>query len=185
MSSVREIPTYLLSLRYPGTSATTQSLVCYNSQIQVIVPLLPAGRSIIYTTKPPPGVYAMIGHWAKFGSDLLPNSGRVTAEHFGIMNVNEVCSQLIIETEREALTVITEQMPLTYTITNLSPLAQRVEMVGYVVIIPTVDDMKIVMDALRRLHTSKEAESLLQQASYQLSLISGHPEEPRPPLGGS
>jgi len=84
----------------------------------------------------------------------------------------------------EYFAIVTEQEPAYLSLTNISPLAQRWETLADFMVIPSPEDLKIVLDALRRLYTSTTSEKLLQQAVHLLGVLSGEPQEPLPSVGG-
>ena len=183
--NVPSIITYILSLRYPGTRAEQMNWVCYNGFVQVRVPLIPPGMVINYTTRPLRGVFAWIGYSTSFGSDMVPDTFAITATQYGSVPYSAVVTQGFRDYERQGFIVITEQEPVLYSVTNISPVGQKGEVLGHIVVVPTIDNMKQIIDALERLHTSTKSEQLLQQAVYLLGLLSGQPVEPLPSVGES
>lgn len=180
-----EIIRYLLSLRYPGAETGRMNWVCYLSNLQVIIPLVPPGATVTYTVRPLHGVYAHLGYATQFNSEVVPNSFMGEITQYGAPAFTGTLTQRRRDDGFEIFQFITEQEPTYFNVTNVSPLAQRGETIFWYVVIPTPQDMVTVLDALRRLHTTTESERLLQQAAHLLGLISGQPQEPRPPIGGS
>lgn len=183
--NLSEVISYLFSLRYPGAEDPRGNLVCYQGFSQVVIPVLPSGRTIRYTVRPQYGTFAFLGYIRMIGSDMVPNSFSYVMEIAGTIPMGGTITQVNRDMEHPGYMLITEREPLTITATNISPLAQRGEMLGLGVVIPTVKDLETINDALRRLHTSTESERLLQQAAYLLGVLTGQPLEPRPPIGGS
>lgn len=175
---------YLLSLRYPGSEASGGNKVCYSYAYQVILPMLGPGQIVSFTTTPPLGVFAWIAFTAVGGSDAVPEAFRLQSSHFGIVGNDHIVTQTVRDLGREGLTVITANSPFTYTVTNLSPLGQRGEIVAKLLVVPSIHDMETIQDALRRMHTSQVSEELLRQIAYSLGRISGVELKPLPPLGG-
>ena len=180
-----EIINYLLTLRYPGSEQERQNWVCYRGNIQYIVPLIWPGQTIAYTVKPLQGSYAMLGYGTRFGTDMVPDAFTITVSWFGSQVISGQVTQSIKDNTQEGFVLVTEQEPMYYSITNISPLVQKGEMFGSILTISSPQNLETIMDALRRLHTSTESEQLLQQAVYLLGILSGQPLEPLPPVGGS
>jgi len=180
-----EIINYLLTLRYPGSDTERQSWVCYRGFIQYYLPLIPPGQSPSYTVRPLQGVYAWLGYNCVFGSELPPNTCSGTITQFGSKPFSGLVTQSVRDNNIAGFVLATEQEPMYITCNNISPLAQRVEMISDGLMISSPQDMVTILDALRRLHTSTESEELLQQAVTLLGVLSGQPQEPRPPVGGS
>ena len=179
-----EVINYLLTLRYPGSESDRQNWVCYRSGYQVIIPVVPPGATIAYTVQPLHGVYAWLGWSTRFGTDMVPNVFTGTIRQYGTIPVNGVLSQRMRDDAIEYFILVTEQEPTHITVSNISPLGQRLEVLGDMIVIPTPKDLATITDALRRLHTSARSEQLQQEAAYSLSVLSGQPLEPRPPIGG-
>lgn len=181
-----DIINYLLTLRYPGSETGRQNWVCYHGVLQVIVPIIASGQTINYTARPLAGVHAWIGYSTKFGSDVPPNVLTGTVQQYGAIPYSGVITQALRDNEIEGFLLITEQEPEYLSVTNISPLAQRGECIGSYLVVPSPQDMETIFDALRRLHTSKESEELLQRIASRLDEISGQPQTltPKPPLGG-
>jgi len=180
-----EIINYLLTLRYPGSEEGKLNWVCYRNSIQTIIPLLPAGVTVNFTFKPLYGSYAWLVWASRIGTDIVPYTFSATITQYGNTPVQGIGSQRGLNDAAEYFSVVTEQETAYTSVTNLGPLAEHWEVWADFIVIPTVQDLKTILDALRRLHTSTESERLLQQAVYLLGLLSGQPQEPRPPIGGS
>jgi len=180
-----EIINYLLTLRYPSSAQERQNWVCYRGFIQYLVPLIWPGQTIPYTVKPLAGIYAWLGYDIRFASDMVPNTFTGTISQFGSRPFSGQVTQAVRDNNIEGFVMTTEQEPMYMSVTNISPLAQRGEMIGTALMISSPQDLATIFDALRRLHTSTESEQLLQQAVYLLGILSGQPQEPRPPVGGS
>jgi len=180
-----EIINYLLTLRYPSSAQERQNWVCYRGFIQYLVPLILPGQTIPYTVKPLHGIYAWLGYDIRFASDMVPNTFTGTISQFGSRPFSGQVTQVVRDNNIEGFVMTTEQEPMYMSVTNISPLAQRGEMIGTALMISSPQDLATILDALRRLHTSTESEQLLQQAVYLLGILSGQPQEPRPPVGGS
>lgn len=179
---IPDIILYLESLKYPSSGAELPNRVCYPTDYQVRIPFIWPGQVLSFITRPSAGNYAWITWAGVPATDVVPNTLRLQSFHYGIVPTDMVVTQVVRDFRREGLTIITEQMPFTYILTNISPLAQRAELIAEVLVIPSINDFLIIMDALRRLHTSKSVEALLEQANAQLNIISG--KGPKPSLGG-
>ena len=185
MSYLPDIINYLLTLRYPGSEKERQNWVCYRGFVQYRVPLIWPFQTIAYTVRPLSGTYALLGYDIKFASEMVPDTFIGTIGQFGSRLFSGRVTQIVRENNIEGFVLTTEQEPTQMSVTNISPLAQRGEMVGSGLIISSPQDLATILDALRRLQTSTESEQLLQQAVHLLGILSGEPQEPRPPVGGS
>ena len=179
-----EVIAYLLTLRYPGSETGKMNWVCYRGGWQVILPVVPAGITIPYTIRPLEGSAAWLGYATRFGTDMVPNVFTGTISQHGTTPYSGILTQRARDDAFEYFILTTEQEPTRLTITNISPLAERAEVTGDFVVIPSPQDLVTVTDALRRLHTSEVSEQLQQQGNYLLGVLSGGRQEPRPPVGG-
>lgn len=180
-----EVINYLLTLRYPGSEEGKLNWVCYRGVVQTVAPLVPPGVTLNYTFRPLYGSYAWLVWSTRCGTDVVPNAFSGTIQQYGSTPWSGIATQRGLTDPAEYFAVVTEQEPGYVSVTNLSPVVQHWEALADFIVIPTVQDLKTILDALRRLHTSTESEQLLQQAVYLLGLLSGQPQEPRPPIGGS
>jgi len=181
---IPEVINYLLTLRYPGSEEGRQNWVCYRSGHQTIVPVFPPNTTVKYTVTPLHGVYAWLAWASRFGDDMVPNTFSGTIVFYGTMPLSATLSSRVKNDPFEYLTLITEQEPMEITMSNISPLGQRAEILSDFLVIPSSHDLATIIDALRRLNTSEKSENLLQQANYLLGVLADKPVEPRPPLGG-
>jgi len=180
-----EIISFLLSLKYPGSELERMNWICYRGASQLIIPLMPPNTTISYTARPLHGSYAWLYYSTRMGTDVLPNVFTGTVNQYGTTPYSGLVTQRMRDDPLEFLLLVTEQEPIYMSVSNISPLAQRFESYGDFIVIPTPQDLAVVIDALRRLHTSKESEELLRQSNYFLGKLSGEPPEPRPSIGGS
>jgi len=176
---------YLLTLKYPGSEESLTDWVCYNGGAQFIIPFIGPGQSVQLRGTPQFGRYAYIGFYFNFGKAVVPNVFSITISQYGTNPISGIITERLIEEGAEYFIITTEQEPSYFSLTNISPLPQTFESFSRYIIVPTVENLKTIIDGLRRLHTSKETESLLQQAVHQLGILSGHPQQPQPPVGGS
>jgi len=180
-----EIINYILTLRYPESQTGRSDFICYLGFTQVRIPLIPAGREILYTVRPAGGVFAWLGYRRLIGTDMVPDVFSSSFFQYGTSPFSGLVTQTARDIEHPGFTFITEREPLVITVTNISPLAQKGEMIGYFVVITSESDLGVITDALRRLHTSARSEQLLQEADYLLGVLAGQNLEPRPPIGES
>ena len=180
-----DIINYLLTLRYPGSESGRQNWVCYRGGHQTIVPVFPPNTTVKYTVLPLHGVYAWLAWSSRFGDDMVPNTFTGSINFYGTEPLSAMLTSRVRNDPFEYFTLITEQEPMNITMSNISPLGQRAEILSDFLVIPTPNDLSTITDALRRLETSRESEQLLQQAVYLLGVLSGQPQEPLPPVGGS
>lgn len=179
-----EIIMYLLTLRYPGSGLERGNYVCYRGILQTIIPLMPAGSTVNFTIRPLHGVYAWLSWVSRVGSEVVPNTMTGSIAHYGSTPWSGLVTQRGRDDPSEYFVFITDQEPASVSVTNISPLAQRFETIADFIVIPSPEDLKIVYDALLRLHTSTVSEQLLQQVAHLLGVISGRPQEPLPSMGG-
>jgi hypothetical protein len=116
---------------------------------------------------------------------MVPNTFSGSIASYGTEPLSAVLTSRVRDDPFEYFTLVTEQEPVNITMSNISPLGQRAEILSDFLVIPNPNDLATITDALRRLETSTESEHLLQQAAYLLGVLSGQPQEPRPPIGGS
>jgi len=116
---------------------------------------------------------------------MVPNTFTGSINFYGTEPLSAVLSSRVRNDPFEYFTLITEQEPMNITMSNISPLGQRAEILSDFLVIPTPNDLATITDALRRLETSRESEQLLQQSAYLLGVLRGQPQEPLPPVGGS
>lgn len=179
-----EIISYLLTLRYPDSESGRSDFVCYSGFLQVRVPLIPAGRTIRYSVRPTGGVFAWIGYRRVIGTDMVPDVFSSTYFQYGAAPFSGILTQVSRDIDNSGFLFITEREPTIISITNISPLAQRGEMQGYFLVLTSPNDLAIVTDAIRRMHTSAVSEQLLQQSVSLLGVLADRPVEPKPELGG-
>ena len=179
-----EVINYLLTLKYPGSEAARTDWVCYRGLLQIIFPLFPPYTTFNYTVRPLHGVFAWLAYSTRMGTDIVPNTLSGTIQQFGSVPWSVVITQRGKDEPAEYFVLITDQEPTFTSITNISPLGQRWESITDFVVIPREQDLVTVMDALRRLHTSKESEELLRQAKDLLGQLTRQPPDPRPSIGG-
>lgn len=181
---IPEIINYLLTLTYPDSDPRRLQSVCYLGASQLIIPAFPAGQTIHLVGGPFFGVHAWLAFKLQFGSDMVPNVFTASGTQYGSTTYSGLLTQRFLNETHLTFALVTEQEPSTAYVTNISPLAQRYDAYTEYVVITSPQDMEIITDALRRLHTSQESERLLQQADYLLGILAGQPTEPMPPVGG-
>jgi len=180
-----EIIAYLLTLRYPGAESGKMGWVCYQGGVQLYLPLVPPGQTVAYTIRPLHGVFAWILYSLKFEPQGVPNTGAGTASQYGASIYSGLMTQRVRDDGFESFILVTEQEPTYVSQINISPLTQGGGIFLTFIVIPSPQDLVTVTDALRRLHTSTESERLQQQAVSILGVLTGQPQEPRPPIGES
>ena len=180
-----EIINYLLTLRYPDSDPKRLQPVCYLGAYQLVIPIFPPGQTLNLVGSPLHGVYAWISYLTRLSPEMVPNAFSATGTQYGSFTYGGIITQQMLNQAYYHFVLITDQEPSYGSVTNISPLAQRYEAWGEYVVVGNPDDMQLITDALRRLHTSTESERLLQQADELLGALSGQPREPRPPIGES
>lgn len=165
-----DIINYLLSLRYPSSDVGRGNSICYMGGYQLRAPLVAPGATVSLTARPLAGVFAWLGWRLMFGSDTVPNAFTGIFHQYGTTPYSGPVSGRVLEDGWQVFNFVTEQEPTYMAITNVSPITQRWEVIGLFITIPTPQDMAVVIDALRRLHTSEKTEELLQQAVNLLGL---------------
>jgi len=180
-----ELIAYLLTLKYPGSEEERMNWVCYRGAFQQIIPLMPPNTTMSFKAGPLHGTYAWLHYSIRIGTDVLPNAFTGTVSQYGTTPYTGRITQRMRDDPMEFLLLVTEQQPTYMSFSNISPLAQRFEGYGDFIIIPTPQDLAVIMDALRRLHTSQESEELQRQANRLLSKLAGVPPGPKPSIGES
>jgi len=174
---------YLLTLRYPGSESGRQNWVCYRGGHQTIVPVFPPNTTVKYTVLPLHGVYAWLAWSSRFGDDMVPNTFTGSINFYGTEPLSAMLTSRVRNDPFEYFTLITEQEPMNITMSNISPLGQRAEILSDFLVIPTPNDLSTITDALRRLETSRESEQLLQQAVILLGKLAKEEVKPLPAIG--
>ncbi len=150
---------YLLTLKDQSGNP-----VCFMHQFQVIVPNFPPRGNIIYSVAPPTPVRAYILYEYCFGEAMVPHAFNVRITHGPTEVLNAIISGLYTSSRSGIFSVLGKQQPaLNVTVSNLTQLAQYYELSTQFLIVTTDDEYKTVIDALRRMHTSKSSETLASQ----------------------
>jgi hypothetical protein len=160
---------YLETLRRPDGSQ-----ICQPGGFQVIIPAVPPNTQIPYTITPATGYYAYIGHRLSWDPAMVPNAWLMTIVQWGAQPYTGFLSGDILRDGLEHIIVVTQSQPCYTYATNTTPLNQYACVTGVLVTIPSEDDYKTAMEALKKLGTA-EAVSLLEK------MVSA---SPRPPGGG-
>jgi hypothetical protein len=166
---------WLMSLRYHGSGLTEGNYVCYGLNYQVRIPFIFPGQTLTYETRPSQGVYAWIGLSASPGLEIVPNTLNLVCSNYGVVPSDQLVTERVKGSNHYGFTVITDRLPSIYTVTNLSPLNQRGELFAKIIVVPTINDMEIITDAMRRIYTSTYSETMLEQATDMLRLIAKVP----------
>ena len=183
MLNMPHIINYILTLRYPGSTSDRMDWVCYRSGFQIIIPFFPPRTTINFTIEPLNGVYAWLGYALTLGSDLVPNAFSTSLTQYGTLPFTGVVTRVFEDGPIPVYIFVTAQEPSYVTITNRSSMGQRFELNGSHIVIPSPDDLKVVMEGLRRLETSRESEQLLQQAVILLGKLAKEEVKPLPAIG--
>lgn len=164
---------YILSLR-DGSGGSVASL----DQHQVIVPNFPPLTTVNYSVSPFTPIQAYILYEFVFGEAMVPHSFDVKIRHGSGYILNVIVSGRFTSQPVNVFAVIGEQNPaLNVAVTNLRLLANYYELTTSYVSIASQENYKIVLDALRRLHTSSRLENLVEDSKKILAQMS--------PTGGS
>ena len=159
---------YLLTLRRPSGGR-----LLYRDAVQITVEYFPPGFLLTHTISPPTGAYAYIGWATKLGTDMVPNTFTGFVQQFGTRAYTGVITSRVIEDSVDDLFWITDAEPLFIWIQNISPLAERLEVISHFLVCTGEDDYQQLLDALERLETSKKSETLAERTNELLSKIAG------------
>lgn len=175
---------YLLSLR-----DSTGGSIVFPLQSQVIIPNFPPLSTINYSVSPITPIEALILYLYCFGEAMVPHAFDAKIQHSGGYIFNAIVSGQFTRIPTSVFIIIGRQQPsVQITVTNLRLLVNYYELTFNLLGIRTQENYNIVMDALRRMHTSTKSEQLAQQASDLLRAIAEGSAPgaltPQPPIGG-
>ena len=170
-----EIVNYLLTLERPGGG-----WLVYRGGYQVIIPAVPPNTEVSYTVTPL-NAFAWLGWATRFGTDMVPNAFTGYIHQYGTTSYTGTLTQRIRDDAFDYFIVVTESQPTIVSVTNVTALNQRCEVIGDFLVISNEDDWELCLEALRRIYTSVKSERLAEEANRLLSaMVAG----PRPPIGG-
>lgn len=168
---------YILSLR-DATGGNVASL----NQHQVVIPNFPPLTTINYSVTPALPLQAYILYEFSFGQAMVPHSFDIKIRHGAAYLLNVIFSGRFTQPVGAFAMIGRQQPALNVAVTNLRLLTNYYELTTSFVSISTLDNYKIVIDALRRLHTSTRSEELADEANTLLAAMPG--KGVRPPKGG-
>ncbi|KKK49777.1 hypothetical protein LCGC14_3131650, partial [marine sediment metagenome] len=148
------------------------------------VPNFPPLTTINYSVAPANPIQAYILYEFVFGQAMVPHSFDVKIRHGASTLLNIIVSGRFTSFPTSTFAVIGHQQPaLGIAATNLRLLTNYFELTSSFVTIATVDGYNLVIDALRRMHTSAKSEELAAEANTLLQSIPGIPPvAPREPI---
>lgn len=167
---------YILSLR-DASGGVVASL----NQYQVVIPNFPPLTTINYSVLPADPVQAYILYELSFGEAMVPHSFDVKIRHGSSYIINAIISERFSQPISTFAIIGHQQPALLVAASNLTLLTNYYELATFFISITSLDNYNIVVDALRRLHTSTRLEQLAAEATRLLALLP--PSEPRPPIG--
>jgi len=175
---------YLLSLR-----DSTGGSIVFPTQSQVIIPNFPPLTTINYSVAPLAPIEALILYQYCFGEAMVPHAFDVKMQFSGGYIFNAIVSGQFTTIPTLTFVLLRRQQPsVQITATNLRLLVNYYELTFNILGIRTQDNYDIVIDALRRMHTSTRSEQLAQQSSDLLRAIAEGSAPgaltPQPSIGG-
>lgn len=179
---------YILSLR-DQTGGQVASL----AQFQVIIPNFPPLTSINYSVVPAARIQAYILYEFVFGEAMVPHSFDVKIRHGADTVLDVIVSGRFTTIPSSSFAFMGRQHAgLNIMATNLRTLTNYYELTTSYVSITDQANYNIVIDALRRMHTSKVSEELASQANDLLRGLEGRilptpaaPARSEEPRGGA
>ena len=162
-----EVINYLLSLEGFTNSPVRQGA------FQTIINPFPPNTTVSFSVRPPDGTYAHLSWINVFGSEMIPNAFSGFVQQYGSRPFSGIITAKMLEYGVPHLVVVTDQQPTEISVTNNTALNQYFEAGGLFLAIASEPDLQIVIDALRRLHTSSKLEALTQESNALLSKIAG------------
>lgn len=151
---------YILSLRDPSGG-----IVASLNQYQVVIPNFPPLTTINYSVLPLPPIEAYILYEFSFGEAMMPHSFDVKIKHGAGYILNAIVSGRFTQPVSTFAIIGHQQPALNIAATNLRLLTNYYELTTFLVSITSVPNYNIVIDALRRLHTSTRLEQLVAEVS--------------------
>lgn len=165
---------YILSLR-----DATGGQVASQAQHQVIIPNFPPLTTVNYSVAPVTPVEAIILYEFVFGEAMVPHSFDVKIRHGADTPLDVIVSGRFTREPTSVFIIVGRQQPsINVAATNLRILTNYYELTTSYITITSVDNYNIVVDALRRMHTSTESEELLRA----IAEAGGTQTQPREPI---
>lgn len=167
---------YILSLRDPS-GGTVASL----NQYQIVIPNFPPLTTINYSVLPVDPLEVFILYEFSFGEAMVPHAFDVKIKHGASYILNAIVSGRFMQPVSTFALIGRAQPALNVAATNLRLLSNYFELATFMVSITSLDNYNIVVDALRRMHTSTRLEQLAEE---EVKLLQSMPlSAPRPPIG--
>lgn len=165
---------YILSLR-----DASGGKIASHAQHQVIIPNFPPVTTINYSIAPADPIQAYILYEFVFGAAMVPHAFDVKIRRGADRILDIIVSGRFTTTPTGVFVVIARQQPtLNVAVTNLRVLTNYYELTTSYLCIVGEENWKIVVDALRRMHTSIRSEELLAQ------MVAKPPAPPPQRIGG-
>lgn len=180
MSAITPIIEYLLALTRPGGG----KLVRFGG-VQITVPVFPPGMSITWAITPYFDAFACIEYLHRFSPSIVPNAFNFNSTHRGMLLQTGLISTIVTVESHNTWIEVTEQEPITTTITNVSGVNQFFESGESFLIIDSEEDLNFVREVVRNQGALESIPGLLKETNQLLRQIAGGPPAPRPPLGGA
>ena len=147
---------YILTLR-DETGGQVASL----AQFQVIIPNVPPLTSITYSVQPANPIQAYILYEFVFGQAMVPHSFDVKIRHANDTVLDVIVSGRFSSPTSTFVFMGRPQPSLSVIATNLRTITNYYELTTSYIAIDNASSLLIVLDALRRMHTSKELEEAM------------------------
>ncbi len=155
---------YILSLRDSGGGP-----VASHTQFQVIIPNFPPLTSINYSIMPVTGIFGYIVYELVFGEAMIPHAFDVKIRQGGDVLVDVIVSGRFTTIPISTFLFIGYRSPAIQVLpTNLRTLVNYYELTTFCLEIRSENNYNIIIDALRRMHTSIKSEQLAEQSKALL-----------------
>lgn len=169
---------YILSLK-----DASGRQVASHAQYQVIIPNFPPLTSINYNVQPADPLHAYILYDLVFGEAMVPHSFSVKIKHGADNVLDIIVSGRFTTLPFQVFVILGQAQPgLNVSATNLRLLANYFELTTSYVTINSPADYLVVVDALRRMHTSARSEQLLSEIDRLLKQMVDQSSGLQPPI---
>ncbi len=170
---------YLLTLRRPGGG----TLVILDAA-QILIPAFPPATTLSFSAGPIGDDYGQIVYGAKAGPNMIPNAFTGYVQVWGSRLIAGTFTAATLVTEFQSFLWVTQAEPALIYLTNVSGLNQVLELDYVSIRISSEEDYEMVLEALARLGTSVRLEQLAEEANQLLTMLTGGPPAPQPPIRG-
>lgn len=149
---------------------------------QILIPVFPPNTTLSFTAGPLAGDYGQIVYALGFGHNMVPNAFTGYVQIWGTRQITGTFTATTLLTEFQSFAWVTRAEPVLIYLTNVSGLNQVCEVANASLRIATEEDYDAVIEELKHMATSQEAEKLMREANQLLAVLTGGAPSPQPPL---